>query len=144
MKNSSLSDLATLEAMDISALRKEWRRLTGEPEPPLRSQELLRRELATRLEAALHGPMDAKLARRLDLIAKQKNDRGRASSQTAPAIGSTLIREWDGVSYSVVVLKDGFLFRGQTYRSLTAIAARITGAHWSGPRFFGLDGGRRT
>ena len=29
-------------------------------------------------------------------------------------------------------------YEGQHYRSLTVIAERITGAHWSGPRFFGL------
>jgi hypothetical protein len=38
----------------------------------------------------------------------------------------------------VLVYKDGFEHEGQRYRSLTVIAERITGAHWSGPRFFGL------
>ena len=31
-----------------------------------------------------------------------------------------------------------FEYEGERYRSLTVIAERITGAHWSGPRFFGL------
>jgi hypothetical protein len=39
---------------------------------------------------------------------------------------------------TVLVLEDGFEYQGQRRRSLTMIAARITGAHWSGPRFFGL------
>ena len=41
-------------------------------------------------------------------------------------------------THTVLVQKDGFEHEGQRYRSLTVIAERITGAHWSGPRFFGL------
>jgi hypothetical protein len=36
------------------------------------------------------------------------------------------------------VLENGFDYGGERYPSLTKIAARITGAHWSGPRFFGI------
>jgi hypothetical protein len=49
-----------------------------------------------------------------------------------------LVREWHGRTHSVDVLQEGFLFERKTYRSLSQIARRITGAHWSGPRFFGL------
>ena len=52
--------------------------------------------------------------------------------------GARLVRQWRGESHCVLVLDDGFLYRDQRYRSLTAIARVITGAHWSGPRFFGL------
>jgi len=36
------------------------------------------------------------------------------------------------------VHEDGFDYDGERYPSLTRIASRITGAHWSGPRFFGI------
>ena len=52
--------------------------------------------------------------------------------------GARLVREWHGRTHSVVVLDDAFEFEGKRYRSLTQIAREITGAHWSGPRFFGL------
>jgi hypothetical protein len=54
--------------------------------------------------------------------------------------GTTLLRAWRGQIHTVLVQKDGFEYEGQRYRSLTVIAERITGAHWSGPRFFGLTG----
>lgn len=59
---------------------------------------------------------------------------------TAPALrpGTRLVREWNGRTHVVDVGEDGFVFDGKTYGSLSAIAKRITGAHWSGPRFFGL------
>jgi hypothetical protein len=52
--------------------------------------------------------------------------------------GTRLVREWNGRTHVVDVSEDGFVFDGKTYGSLSAIAKRITGAHWSGPRFFGL------
>ena len=55
-----------------------------------------------------------------------------------PSPGARLIREWNGRRYIVDVVEDGFVLDGKSYRSLTSIAFRITGAKWSGPRFFGL------
>jgi len=52
--------------------------------------------------------------------------------------GAKLVREWHGETYAVIALDDGFEFDGRRYRSLSKIAREITGAHWSGPRFFGL------
>jgi hypothetical protein len=52
--------------------------------------------------------------------------------------GTTLVREWRGHTHTVLVREDGFEYEGRHYRSLTVIAEKITGAHWSGPRFFGL------
>jgi hypothetical protein len=52
--------------------------------------------------------------------------------------GTQLVREWRGRTHKVVVTKDGFDYAGKTYASLSTIAQAITGAHWSGPRFFGL------
>lgn len=55
--------------------------------------------------------------------------------------GGRLLREWNGVTHVVDVIEGGFMWNGQTWRSLSAIAREITGAHWSGPRFFGLNRG---
>jgi len=52
--------------------------------------------------------------------------------------GTRLLREWGGKTHTVIVLDDGFEYDGERYPSLTQIARRITAAHWSGPRFFGL------
>jgi hypothetical protein len=52
--------------------------------------------------------------------------------------GARLVREWHGRTHTVTVTEDGFECAGTTYPSLTKIAKKITGAHWSSPRFFGL------
>ena len=54
------------------------------------------------------------------------------------------MREWQGDCHDVLVLDDGFAWRGKTWRSLSAIAQEITGTHWSGPRFFGLGNPERS
>jgi hypothetical protein len=48
------------------------------------------------------------------------------------------MREWQGRTYDVLVLDDGFSWQNTRYRSLSAIARKITGTAWSGPLFFGL------
>ncbi len=57
--------------------------------------------------------------------------------------GTHLVREWNGRTYQVEVIDSGYRFDGKTYPSLTTIAKRITGTHWSGPRFFGLTPKRK-
>ena len=52
--------------------------------------------------------------------------------------GTRLVREWRGVTHTVLIHADGIEWRGQRYRSLSVVAREITGARWSGPRFFGL------
>ncbi|MBC7835953.1 MAG: DUF2924 domain-containing protein, partial [Phycisphaerales bacterium] len=60
-----------------------------------------------------------------------------------PAEGTILRREYKGRDIVVRVLEDGFEHDGETYRSLSAIAKAVTGAHWNGPLFFGLSKGRK-
>jgi Protein of unknown function (DUF2924) len=74
------------------------------------------------------------LRARLDRIAA--GEERRASPTLQP--GARLLREWNGTTHVVDVLPDGFLWNGASHRSLSAIARAITGARWSGPRFFGL------
>jgi hypothetical protein len=53
-------------------------------------------------------------------------------------VGSQLVREWNGKTHTVIVTDKGYALNGITYSSLSAAAKAITGAHWSGPRFFGV------
>jgi hypothetical protein len=62
----------------------------------------------------------------------------KAAPKQHLSLGTRLIRDWSGRSHVVEVIEGGFVYDSQLYRSLTAIARKITGAHWSGPRFFGL------
>jgi hypothetical protein len=73
-----------------------------------------------------------------DCLSPVESTARSASSRAVPLPGSRLIREWNGRRYVVEVTASGFVMDGKVHKSLTAIALRITGVRWSGPRFFGL------
>jgi hypothetical protein len=131
--------LARLETLDLSEMRQEWRRLYR-AEPPRLSRDLMMRALAYRIQEITFGGLSKAILRRLASLAAEFESDGRIATPAQPRIrpGARLVREWHGRTHAVVVTEDGFEFEGKFYRSLTGIARVITGAAWSGPRFFGL------
>jgi hypothetical protein len=133
--------LASLVSLPIEDLRQRWTEAYG-TEPPLRIGQLfLARAIAYRLQENALGGLKPAVRR---LLAKLAEDNA-AGRDTAPApvvakAGTRLIRQWQGRTHEVTVADDGVLYDGRRYRSLSAVAKAITGAHWSGPRFFGLHG----
>jgi Protein of unknown function (DUF2924) len=129
-----MTTLADLEAMDRAGLARLWSDLFGGEVPACMSQPMQRRFLAFELQAKREGGLPAALRARLDRIAA--GEERKASPTLQPA--ARLLREWNGTTHVVDVLPEGFLWNGHPHRSLSAIARAITGARWSGPRFFGL------
>lgn len=125
--------IAEVDRMDRSGCLERWRKAFGRPPPKYLSPQFMKRVLIRELQNRVLGGVSTKTERRLKQI---------ASGKTAPATakpGSHLIREWNGRTYQVEVVEDGYVMDGKTWRSLSAIARHITGAHWSGPRFFGVS-----
>ena len=120
-------------------LRFAWRNLYRSGPPMGLSRDLLIRALANQLQESAHGGASRVLRRRLQSLAGEFE---KGSGSFDPGIvlkaGTTLVRQWRGDTHTVLVREDGFEYEGQRFRSLSVIAERITGAHWSGPRFFGL------
>jgi hypothetical protein len=54
------------------------------------------------------------------------------------AIGSTITRQWRDQEIQVKVVEGGFEWQGVVYKSLSAVAKAVTGAHWNGKLVFGL------
>ena len=72
----------------------------------------------------------------------KESQEGRIRPRPELKPGTRLVREWQGRTYEVLVLDDGFSWQGTGYRSLSALAGKITGTAWSGPLFFGLKPNR--
>jgi hypothetical protein len=123
----------------LDELRREWRRLYR-CEPPRISRELLIRGIAYRRQEIQHGSLGKTTRRKLKTLAKMFRTSGRVAPNPGLALkpGARLVREWHGRTHTVTVTDDGFEYAGTSYPSLTKVAKEITGAHWSGPRFFGL------
>jgi hypothetical protein len=123
-----VEQLAALSTMSTAELPAEWERVHRAPAPKL-PPDLLRISIAyRRQERALGG-----LSRASASVLRRE---GTGAPQMKP--GTRLVRSWNGRSIAVLVVEEGFEFEGGRYRSLTAIAREVTGAGWSGPRFFGL------
>ena len=127
---------ARLSASTIFELRGEWRRLHRAPPPMRLSRDLLMRGLQERPLGGLSKSIIRKLER-LNLDS-EASDAQKPAPPISLKAGTRLVREWRGVTYTVLVHAGGFEWNGRRYRSLTIVAREITGAHWSGPRFFGL------
>jgi hypothetical protein len=128
--------LAQITAMTSVQLPTEWQTCFGGAAPAL-PLSLLRRALAYRVQELAHGGLPAAAERMLGALALDSS-----TSVPEPAIrlktGTRLLREWNGRVHTVLVMDDGFMLDGERHASLSEIARKITGARWSGPRFFGL------
>ena len=132
-------ELDRIRSLGLEGLRLEWRRLYHS-EPPKISRDLLVLALGYRLQEIEHGGLGKATRRKLQTIAKALRATGLVGATPSLSLkpGARLVREWHGRTHTVTVMEDGFEYAGMSYPSLTKIAKRITGAHWSGPRFFGL------
>jgi len=132
-------EIDRLRSLDLEELRGEWRRLYH-GEPPRISRDLLVLALGYRLQEIAHGGLGKATRRKLQTLAKALRATGRVAPTPSLSLkpGARLMREWHGRTHTVTVTEDGFEYAGMSYPSLTKIAKKITGAHWSGPRFFGL------
>lgn len=124
-------------ALDRAALTALWRAGQGASPPPSISQPLMRRILAFEHQLQAAGGWPPGLRQRIARGMKHQ-PRVRAA---APKPGGRLLREWNGTTHVVEIDTDGYRWNGRSWSSLSAIAREITGAHWSGPRFFGLKPG---
>ena len=136
--------LARLPELDLGGLRQQWRTLYKAEASPHLSRELLVRAVAYRMQEVALGGLRPGRLRQLRRIAQQLKETGAAAIRARAELkpGTRLMREWQGRTYDVLALDDGFSWQGTRYRSLSAIARKITGTAWSGPLFFGLKPNR--
>ena len=130
------NDLEALRDMSRGDLLELWDREALGTLPNRTSTQFLARLLAHHLQVRQHGGLRKRTRSALKVVVSNGMSEMPAKSATP---GTRLVREWNGIRHVVDVTKEGAVYRGKTYRSLSAVAREITGARWSGPRFFGLQ-----
>lgn len=132
---------AKLEQSDLSSLRRRWADLYGTRPSPRISRDILIGAISYKLQERIFGGLakghKRRMARHAKDVALEGKVRDMRTVRLAP--GMTLIREWRGRQEEVEVIAGGFIWAGQKFRSLSAVARAITGTGWSGPAFFGLQ-----
>lgn len=131
------NDLAAMAQMSAAQLQQRWTELL-KSSPPNLPISVLRPLLAQLLQERRLGGLPVSKRRELDRLVSDQQDGGPTRPRIELTPGTRLIRDWNGRTISVDVLEEGFAFEGKIWRSLSEIARHVTGAHWSGPRFFGL------
>jgi len=133
--------LALADPPDREELVASWCMTYGRPPPKRTSTRLLLLAWAYHRQVEQHGGLSLASERKLAAWAAGKRVallQNASVAKRRPAKGTHLIRVWHGETHVVDLLDKGVLYKGKTYRSLSAVARVITGARWSGPRFFGL------
>jgi hypothetical protein len=150
--------------MTVGQLRERFAEAHGETTRSFHKEFLIRR-IAWRLQALEEGDLSERARRRAAELAKDADIRLRApprlrltgsecgtvitgtitrTNDGLPPPGSLLTRDYKGQRITVHVLPKGFEFEGEVYRSLSAIAQKVTGSHWNGWLFFGIKPAKRT
>ena len=124
--------LLALAQMDKEELISKWKDLFGK-NPPEYGPVFMRRRLAYRIQELFYGGLPEMLKTQM---LEQKKLQKRNAGIFKP--GNRIIREWHGVAHEVIIRNNGVEYQGVIYRSLTAVAKKITGAHWNGKTFFGV------
>lgn len=139
-------DLEDLTRMTPTHLRDMWTGLGIPGDPPHLKPSLLR-GIAWHKQKRTRGSLDAETRRLLKAAIRNapdptiaKRNKRKSRDNVRLRTGTTLVRTWRGRAHEVSVFDNGkrFRYRETEYASLSEIAREITGARWSGPRFFGL------
>ena len=149
MARLSIAERAAVEVEALADLAREelvdcWLVRFGREPPKGCGRKLLELAAAYDIQERAYGGLKLETRKALVLeidpvvgdVASHRRSRKQAISTIKP--GTRLVREWNGRTHHVETVEGGFVWNGKTHRSLSVIAREITGAHWSGPRFFGL------
>jgi hypothetical protein len=148
-QESVLTQIARLQDLTHEQLKERWRELYEAPPPGVWNRPFLLRRLAYRIQELAFGGLPEETRQELERIAEEDAQARPTRKKTAassrgkgdlPVVGTRLVRRWRGREYEVVTVLGGYEYEGKRYRSLSAVAKEITGAHWNGRVFFGLTG----
>lgn len=131
--------LAALAGMTPSQLRSEWTRVCKST-PPGAGPTFLRLGIAHKMQTRRHMDLDPSSVKEIARLGQALDRDGTLTTEPMATIKprTRLVREWHGITHQVLILEKGYIYHDRPYSSITRIACEITGARWSGPRFFGL------
>lgn len=156
MEKTIIAKIATLRNKVIPELQKEFEALFNGQKASSDNKAYLVRRIAYRLQELEYGGLSQKAQNRLkELIGlydpvnnkairpkvsveTQTRTKTRGRDMRLPIPGTIITKDYHGKKYQIKILENGFEFEGKVYKHLTAVAEKITGAHWNGYNFFNL------
>lgn len=152
---SITAELNRLRAMTVAQLAEKYVEVFGR-KPHVKHKEHLQRKIAWQIQAQRFGGLSETAQSRLDALIGELdvpfNNANKDATTAAlrrlrrasePAVGTVLVRKWRDQEIHVHVRDNGYEHDGVLYKSLTAVAKAVTGAHWNGRLFFNLTKRKR-
>ncbi len=135
-------DIETLKKLSTKELIKLWAKFFETESPDgLHRSYLIKYITCHKTYVALNSQTQRKLDKLVEKYEETKEviiDSKQKSSTVSVTSGTKLIKEYKGRKYEVLAADRGFEYNGELYKSLSAIANKITGTRWNGKKFFGV------
>ncbi len=146
-----MSEIMALKNAPVEELLRRYKELYGEDSSG-NHRLYLWRKVAYRLQEREQGSLSAKAKGRLKALIEEYdpiNNKALRPDKPAPCQstpkdkrlpipGTVITKKYKDVKHRVKVLENGFEYNGKIYKTLSAIAKEVTGAHWNGYLFFNL------
>ena len=123
---------------ELMALKTEWQKCFKMPPPAKSSREFLSKNISWQKQAKEHGINLKKFYRTMETVLSQHELGKKIKPELNIKSGTKFIRQWQGKTHEIEAAGSAFIYNGESYKSLSAIARKITGTQWNGKLFFGV------
>ena len=156
MAETNLTQIMELKENSLDELKTKYKELFPGQKAPSNNKVFLWRKIAYRIQELEHSglsaetqgkiqqliqqydPINNKTLRNNTVTENRPKKKNLSRDKRLPIPGTVITKEYKGISLQVKVLASGFGYNSKVYKSLTAIAREVTGAHWNGYLFFNL------
>jgi hypothetical protein len=136
-----LKRIMKLQKQSEKELLKIWHTMFDE-NPEIKSRKYMVAKLAYKIQELAYGGLDIETENKIrncaKEVTKEKTVASKKTRKFSPMIDTKISKEHGGKIHEVLVVNDGFSYEGTVYKSLSAIATKITGTRWNGLKFFGV------
>ncbi len=139
-----IKQITKLQSMTAQELDNVWRTMFYQ-EPEVHSRKYIIGKIAYRIQELAYGALEAETEDKIKACAKKTQRKSvvpttKKPKKFSPMIGTKIIKEYHDKIHEVMVVNDGFSYEGTVYKSLSAVANKITGTKWNGLKFFDVKG----
>jgi hypothetical protein len=156
MQENLLTKIMSLKDASLEDLKKKYSELFKDKLAPSNNKTYLWKKIAYKLQELEYGglptetqskiqdliqkydPVNNKAMRPEDATQDQPKKPSLRRDKRLPIPGTVITKEHKGIKLQIKILESGFEYSSKVYKTLTAIAKEVTGAHWNGYLFFNL------
>jgi len=157
MNEKIAQEVQTLKNAELSQIQARYKELFSGPEMTSTNKPYLIKKVTYKLQELAEGGLsDEAKMRIIELIEKYDPINNKAlrpqvlsagknvvsipfmRDKRLPIPGTVIYKKYKNQDIHVKILDKGFEYKDKYYRSLSAVAFELTGAHWNGFSFFNL------